>query len=77
MAQLRVTIDRDECISCAQCWETCPTFFDEAEDGWSEVTLPFRAASNAEGKAPAELEGCVTEAAEGCPVDIIHVVPGA
>jgi ferredoxin len=71
----RVTMDRENCISCGNCWSSCPEFFDESpEDGHSQVVLKFRVADNtAEGDAPEELEECVHTAAEGCPADVIHV----
>jgi ferredoxin len=43
-------------------------------DNWSEVVEKHRSASNpAEGEAPAELLDKVKEAADSCPVQIIHV----
>lgn len=75
MSPFKVTIDRDECISCAACWEDCPEFFEEdEEDGLSQVVEQYRDGSNvAVGEAPDELEDCVNEAADDCPVEIIHV----
>jgi ferredoxin len=71
----RVTIDRDECISCATCWATCPEFFEEnPDDGFSQVVAQYRVGGDpGEGEAPGELEDCVTDAADGCPVEIIHI----
>jgi ferredoxin len=70
-----VTMERENCIMCGNCWSTCPEFFDESpEDGHSQVVLKFRVGDNpAEGDAPEELEECVKTAAEGCPADVIHV----
>jgi ferredoxin len=72
---LPVSIDRDECISCAACWETCPEFFEEnPDDGWSQVIEQYRTDGDlGQGIAPQELEDCVGDAADGCPVSIIHV----
>jgi len=72
---LKVTIDREECISCGACWADCPEFFEEnLDDGFSQVVEEYRTGGNpAEGEAPAELEDCVRDAADGCPVEIIHV----
>jgi ferredoxin len=73
--KLAVSIDRDECISCATCWETCPDFFEEnPDDGFSQIVEKYRAGDNpGEGRAPEELEDCVREAADDCPVEIIHI----
>ncbi|NLE75710.1 MAG: ferredoxin [Chloroflexi bacterium] len=74
MAGFKVTIDRDECISCGACWADCPDFFEEGDDGLCQVLEQYRTDDNVgEGVAPAELEDCVRSAAEGCPVEAIHV----
>ncbi len=75
MATTAVTITREECISCESCWTICPEFFQQnSVDSWSEVVEKYRASGNpAEGDAPAELLNKVQEAADSCPVQIIHV----
>lgn len=72
---LRVTIDRENCISCGACWTTCPAFFEEnPDDEFSQVVETYRVGGNlAVGQAPAELSDCIQAAANGCPVEIIHV----
>ena len=78
---MKVTIDREGCISCAACWTTCPDFFEEnPEDGRSQVIAAFRPEGKpgegtvGEGTVPQGKEECVTNAAEGCPVQVIHLV---
>ena len=75
MAKTKVTIDRDECISCESCWTICPEFFQQnIVDNWSEVVEKYRTGGNpAEGEAPGELADKVQEASDACPVQIIHV----
>lgn len=72
---MKVTIDREDCISCGACYEDCPEFFEEnPDDTWSQVIEAYRIGDKLEeGEAPENLRNCVTQAAEGCPVDIIHV----
>jgi ferredoxin len=72
---MKVRIDRSNCTSCGTCWETCPVFFEEnPDDSFSRVVEKFRSAGNlAEGTAPDDLDACVTEAADLCPVQIIKV----
>ena len=55
--KLQVSIDRDECISCGQCWSTCPDFFEEnPDDTHSQVIERHRVGGSvAEGEAPEEL----------------------
>jgi len=72
---MKVSIDRSNCTICGTCWETCPAFFEEnPDDSFSRVVEQFRSVGNiAEGTAPADLEACVTEAADLCPVQIIKI----
>jgi ferredoxin len=76
---INVIIDREGCISCGQCWESCPDFFVEnAEDGYSQVAAKFRIAGKQnEGVAFEDQEECVKKAAEDCPAQVIHVGPPA
>ena len=72
---MKVTIDRMNCVSCGTCWETCPGFFIEnPDDSFSQVIDTFRIKGNpAEGTPTADLEPCVTEAADTCPASVILV----
>lgn len=72
---MKVTIDRDQCITCESCWTICPEFFQQnPADNWSEVVGKYRiGGDNSQGNAPAELADKVKEAADSCPVQIIHV----
>ncbi len=72
---MKVTIDRPNCTSCSTCWETCPAFFEEnPDDSFSQVIAKFRDSENpGEGSAPEDLEACVAEAADLCPVQIIKI----
>jgi ferredoxin len=71
----RVMMERENCISCGNCWTVCPDFFEEnADDAQSQVQMKYRIGDSlAEGDAPEELEECVKSAAEGCPADVIHI----
>lgn len=71
----QVRIDRDECTSCGVCWDACPEFFEEnPDDGFTQVIGQYRVNDDLGlGEAPADLEDCITDAADGCPVEIIHV----
>jgi ferredoxin len=72
---MKVTIDRDGCVSCGACHDSCPAFFEEnKDDTFSQVIGSYRREGNpAEGIVPADLEACVEEAAGLCPVEVIHV----
>lgn len=71
----KVTIEREECISCGQCWETCPDYFEQADDdGFSQILEAYRINGDlGNGNVPDDLVDCVTDAADGCPVEIIKV----
>lgn len=60
---MNVKIDRDGCISCGLCVSICPNVFRIADDGFSEVY----------GEPTSKDEHEVKEAAENCPVQVIHV----
>ena len=75
MAKISIRIDRDECILCGACWEACPDVFEESpDDGLSQVVQEYRVNDDpAQGQVPEDLEDCIQEAADGCPVEIIHL----
>lgn len=59
---MKVMVDRDGCIGCGVCAEICPEVFHIADDGLSEVK------AEPDGK-----EDAVKEAAQSCPVEVIHI----
>jgi ferredoxin len=61
---MKATIDRDGCISCGLCIDTCPEVFQFAADGLAEVI---------KDPVPKELEAKAVEAQDGCPVSVIKV----
>jgi ferredoxin len=71
----KVSIVREECISCETCWTVCPEFFEQnPADSWSQVVSKYRTAGDpANGEAPDNLLDKVQEAADSCPVTIINV----
>ncbi|MDD1704026.1 MAG: ferredoxin [Methanoregula sp.] len=70
-----VTIEREICVSCGNCWDSCPDFFEQnPDDSFSQILEGFRInKNNAEGTPPADQETCAWNAAELCPVGIIHI----
>lgn len=57
-------IDREGCISCGLCADTCPEVFRMAEDGFAEVYVD---------EVPADVEESAVEAQENCPTSVIAV----
>jgi len=62
MAKVKITQDHSECIACGTCATVCGNNWRPSDDGKYE---PVKTELNA--------VGCNQEAAENCPVGIIHV----
>ena len=61
---MKAIIEREGCISCGLCAETCPKVFRMADDGLAEVyTDPV----------PESAEDTAKEAQDNCPVSVITV----
>jgi ferredoxin len=61
---MKAYIEREGCISCGLCAETCPEVFEIAPDGFAEVHA---------GDVPEKAEERAVEAQENCPVSVITV----
>lgn len=60
---MKVSVDQDGCISCGLCVNLCPEVFEFNEDDVSVVK-----------NQPSESqEETVADAADGCPVSVIHI----
>lgn len=74
MANYRVEMDRGMCISCGNCIEACPEFWEFGDDG-----ISFLIDSETDGDIQTkEIDdlGCSVDAASNCPVLCIHVYEG-
>jgi ferredoxin len=61
---MKAKIDREGCISCELCVETCPEVFAMADDGYAEVIVD---------EIPEDAEDSAVEAQENCPESVITV----
>jgi len=62
---MKPVVDRDLCIGCALCEETCPEVFQLREDGLAYVI---------DEDPDPELYGPVRDCVDLCPVDAISIV---
>ena len=69
----KIVQERKKCIGCGSCVALCPKFWEMDEDGKSNLK---EARQNSEGNYEMETKeaGCNQEAADSCPVQIIHVI---
>jgi len=70
---MKIVHEREKCIGCGSCAALCPRFFEMADDGKAKL---LDSEKNAEGNDELEVESieCGREAADACPVQIIHIV---
>ena len=61
---MKATIDQEGCIACGLCADTCPEVFRMSDEGPAETIVD---------EVPAEFEETAREAADGCPVEVIHI----
>jgi ferredoxin len=68
----KVIQEREKCIGCGSCAALCPKYWEMAEDGKSRL---LNSTQNREGNFEAEVADieCNQEAADSCPVQIIHI----
>lgn len=72
---MKVTIDREVCIDCGVCYADCPDVFEEdSADSTSQIVEAYRIDGDPTiGQVPDALAECARSAADGCPVEAIHV----
>jgi ferredoxin len=72
---VKVIIERETCVSCGSCWETCPTLFEQdPDDSFSRIIDKYRINGNiAEGTLTEDIIPCAQEALDLCPVQIIRI----
>ena len=73
MTKLKVIHQRDDCISCGACAAIAPDFWEMDEDGLSTLKGAQKVVDNFELEIDQKDKAENEEAAEVCPVQIIHV----
>jgi ferredoxin len=75
MAKFKVELIRGECTGCQVCVESCPDYFEMADDDLAHIKGSTKAGDNDE--LGIDALGCIKDAADGCPVNCIHIHEGA
>ena len=70
---MKISIDQDGCIECGAYEQACSEVFVVESGEKASITKKYQTNGSAEGKVSDELSGCVQEAADGCPVEVINV----
>jgi ferredoxin len=68
---MKVSIDRENCISCGSCEETCPEVFKLDETTKSSIVTKYREGDPGKGEVGDDLVSCVESARDACPVTVI------
>lgn len=71
---MKITIDRDGCISCGNCEACCPQVFklQIETDGKAAIIEPYRKEELGKGEVGEDLRGCAETARDSCPVQVIN-----
>lgn len=73
MTKLKVFHERPNCIACGACAAISPEFWEMDEDGLSTLKGSTKVGENFELEITEDQKVANQEAAEVCPVQIIHV----
>lgn len=71
LEMFKVVVERDRCTSCGSCEDLCPELFELDEGGIAHIIGSERVDNK--DVIEMEEETCSLDAAESCPVMIIHV----
>ncbi len=68
-----VKIDKDGCIECGACEEACSEVFVVESDEKASIVKKYQTKNPGEGEVGDDLSGCVQEAADSYPVEVISL----
>jgi ferredoxin len=71
---MKITIDREGCIECGVCSDTCGDVFELISGEKARVKEKYRKGDPAEGEVGEDQSACVREAADSCPVQVITAI---
>lgn len=70
---MKIIVDRDGCIECGSCAATCGEVFELKVGDRASIRVKYQAGGPNKGEAGENLTKCVNDAADSCPVGVIHV----
>jgi len=70
----KIILEREKCIGCGSCAALCSKFFEMAEDGKTKLSGSKKNSETGNDELEIEEIECAQEAADACPVQIIHIV---
>jgi ferredoxin len=70
---MKISIDREGCISCGNCEAVCPDVFKllVENDGKSSIVEKYRKGDLGKGEVGDDLKTCTESARDSCPVTVI------
>ena len=71
---MKIKLDRENCIGCGVCVAICPKFFSMGEDGKSMLKKGTLNKKDGSEDLEISLIECAQDAADSCPVQVIHVI---
>jgi len=70
---MKIIHERDKCIGCGACAAVCPKFWEMADDGKSKLIGSNLNQKTGNYELEIENQDCNQNAADNCPVSIIHI----
>jgi ferredoxin len=70
---MKISIDREGCISCGNCEAICPDVFKllVESDGKSGIVEKYRKGDLGKGEVGDDMKACAESAKDSCPVQVI------
>lgn len=70
----KIIHEREKCIGCGSCVALCPKYWEMAEDGKAHLLNSIKNPKTGSDEREVERVECNQEAADACPVEIIHII---
>jgi len=74
MPLAKIIHERQKCIGCGSCAALCPKYWEMDEDGKARLLNSKKNPETKNDELEVQEIGCNLQAAESCPVQIIHLV---